>query len=168
MRETGLSSKSLRLKAKLPAAPGVYALVIIVPSEIALKTRGFESKLEPGCYVYIGSARGPGGLAARISRHLRLNKRIKWHIDHLTTKTAVIRYVVFSLNISTECPLTPQLELLGFKHNIKGFGNTDCRARCTSHLLRFEGGIDECIIYVVEAFKRAGFKPHILAPDASN
>ncbi|MEM1509811.1 MAG: GIY-YIG nuclease family protein [Thermofilaceae archaeon] len=155
--------KSSRLKVELPVVPGVYALVIIVLNEIELKTRRFELRLRPGCYVYIGSARGPGGLAARISRHLKLNKKVRWHIDHLTTKSVAIHYIVFSFNISTECPLTPQLELLGFKHCVKGFGNTDCKARCTSHLLRFDGGIDECVMYVAEAFKQAGFEPHILA-----
>ncbi len=163
-----LNSKSLRLGAKLPVAPGVYALVIAVPSEIELRVHGLRSKLEPGCYVYIGSARGPGGLAARVSRHLRSSKRVRWHIDHLTTKAVTIRYVVFSLAMSVECPLTPQLEMLGFKHPVKGFGNADCKARCISHLLLFEGGVDECVTYVAEAFRGAGFEPRVLALDASN
>lgn len=163
-----MSSKSLRLGVKLPVAPGVYALVMAVPSEIEVRVRGLRSKLEPGCYVYIGSARGPGGLAARVSRHLRPSKKVRWHIDHLTTKAAAIRYVVFSLSTSAECLLTPQLEMLGFKHSVKGFGNTDCRARCTSHLLRFEKGVEECVTYVSEAFRRAGFEPRVLALGASN
>ena len=35
-----------------------------------------------GSYIYVGSAWGPGGLAARIGRHLRGNKTSRWHIDY--------------------------------------------------------------------------------------
>jgi len=36
-----------------------------------------------GWYAYVGSAYGPGGLAARISRHLRPSKPSHWHLDYL-------------------------------------------------------------------------------------
>ena len=37
----------------------------------------------PGWYVYIGSAFGPGGITARVTRHARAAKRLHWHIDYL-------------------------------------------------------------------------------------
>ena len=40
--------------------------------------------LAPGCYVYAGSARGPGGIRARVRRHLRPDKTPHWHIDQVT------------------------------------------------------------------------------------
>jgi Uri superfamily endonuclease len=40
--------------------------------------------LVPGRYIYAGSAYGPGGLKARVSRHMRRAKRSQWHIDQLT------------------------------------------------------------------------------------
>jgi Uri superfamily endonuclease len=40
--------------------------------------------LAAGRYFYCGSAKGPGGLQARIARHMRHGKAIRWHIDNLT------------------------------------------------------------------------------------
>ncbi len=45
----------------------------------ALPLRHFRK----GYYCYVGSAKGPGGIEARIERHMRENKRIRWHIDYL-------------------------------------------------------------------------------------
>lgn len=40
--------------------------------------------LAPGCYLYIGSAFGPGGLRARLAHHQRREKpRPHWHFDYL-------------------------------------------------------------------------------------
>jgi Uri superfamily endonuclease len=44
----------------------------------------------PGFYAYTGSAFGPGGLRARIGRHLSSTPVIHWHIDYLQQKTAVV------------------------------------------------------------------------------
>lgn len=40
-------------------------------------------RLQPGVYAYVGSAFGPGGLQARVGRHLKLVKRPRWHIDYV-------------------------------------------------------------------------------------
>ena len=42
-----------------------------------------EVSLEPGWYLYVGSARRH--LEARLRRHLRPEKRRRWHIDYLLT-----------------------------------------------------------------------------------
>jgi Uri superfamily endonuclease len=36
-----------------------------------------------GYYVYIGSAFGPGGLQARVRRHLKAVSCLHWHIDYV-------------------------------------------------------------------------------------
>ncbi|MGC9523845.1 MAG: GIY-YIG nuclease family protein, partial [Anaerolineae bacterium] len=36
-----------------------------------------------GTYLYVGSAWGPGGLRARLSRHLRGSPKVRWHVDYL-------------------------------------------------------------------------------------
>jgi len=43
--------------------------------------------LPHGYYVYVGSALG--GLASRLRRHLRSEKRLHWHIDYLLRQAAV-------------------------------------------------------------------------------
>jgi len=36
-----------------------------------------------GWYVYVGSALGPGGLAAKVGRHLGGRKMCRWHTAYL-------------------------------------------------------------------------------------
>ena len=75
-----------------------------------------------GYYFYVGS----GGIA-RISRHLRKEKKIKWHIDYLLRKARVIDVI---LSRHSECNTARLLD----RHFacIKGFGCSDCH--CKSHL----------------------------------
>ncbi len=41
-----------------------------------------ERRFAGGCYVYAGSAFGPGGLRARVRRHWS-GGRARWHVDYL-------------------------------------------------------------------------------------
>lgn len=40
-------------------------------------------RLEPGFYLYVGSAFGSGGVRGRLRHHLRPTPRPHWHIDYL-------------------------------------------------------------------------------------
>ena len=40
-------------------------------------------ELQAGTWLYVGSARGPGGLAARVGRHWRDGVPKHWHMDYL-------------------------------------------------------------------------------------
>ena len=72
-----------RLAAVEPA-PGTYVLVLKLPRAATLTVGKLgEHTLPGGWYAYVGSARGPGGLRARIGHHLRLPGRCHWHIDYL-------------------------------------------------------------------------------------
>jgi len=64
--------------------PGVYVLVARLGEPVDLVIAGRRLRLPGGVYVYVGSARGPGGLAARLRRHLcGRRRRLWWHIDRL-------------------------------------------------------------------------------------
>jgi histidyl-tRNA synthetase len=115
--------------AEIPALPGAYLLLIELAAPIAL-VRPTRAILQPGRYLYAGSAYGPGGLNARISRHMRCDKRKGWHVDQLTTSAAVLGAWV--LPHGNECDLIEQQPELPVP--IVRFGNSDCR-RCRSHLL---------------------------------
>lgn len=108
--------------AALPAIKGAYVLVI----DIALPVAG----LPPGRYLYCGSARGPGGIRARVSRHMRRGKTLRWHVDRLTEAGQVLGAWVFA--DGDECALVRQLSYLPAP--LPGFGSSDCTA-CVSHLL---------------------------------
>jgi len=97
-------------------------------------------RLDPGHYVYLGSARGPGGLRARVGRHLRLDKARRWHVDHLTARAPITRVV--GRPGRSECALVRALlahPLVAAP--VRGFGSSDCRA-CPAHLLSLPAGLD--------------------------
>jgi Uri superfamily endonuclease len=65
---------------------GSYLLVFQLPNEIRQLQVGRLGCFDfaPGYYLYIGSAFGSGGLAARLRHHARCDKpRPHWHIDYL-------------------------------------------------------------------------------------
>lgn len=74
----------------LPKEPGSYILILQCrrPQSITVGKRG-ELQLQPGWYLYVGSARGPGGLRARVGRHLRKDKTRRWHIDYLRSEVDI-------------------------------------------------------------------------------
>lgn len=117
--------------------PGTYALLLepARPGEVKIGARG-ALELEPGRYVYVGSAFGPGGLAARIGRHLEHPATRHWHIDHLLDAVEIVevRY--------TRDPEKREEEWARFFRSapgarvpMRGFGAGDCG--CEGHLVHF-------------------------------
>ena len=118
-----------------PADSGIYLLAIHLTQALAI-THPEPATLAPGVYLYAGSARGPGGLRARLRRHLATDKKCRWHIDQLTTK-ATERFALGWLT-GTECDLIRALDgQARIQHPIRGFGSSDCK-ECISHMLRLE------------------------------
>ncbi len=79
-----------------PAEPGDYVLVWWLAEtwpDVPVGRLGTVD-LAHGTWVYVGSARGPGGLRARIARHQRPDKPRHWHIDHLTAVLPKPRVIV--------------------------------------------------------------------------
>ncbi len=116
--------------AAAPSTPGSYVLVVDLPVGLAVTIAGkYAGTLLPGRYLYCGSAKGPGGLRARLARHMRRDKALRWHVDQLTTAGAVRGAWVFPGG--DECHLARCLSQLPAP--IAGFGSSDC-SRCRSHL----------------------------------
>lgn len=111
-------------------------LVVSVNQDTLVSSRSRRWRLPRASYLYVGSAGGPGGLAARISRHLRRDKKPFWHIDYLTINNVVeVEAIVFSTRsygVSVEARLSECLLSKGLKP-IEGFGSSDDK-RATSHL----------------------------------
>lgn len=114
-----------------PIAPGAYLLLLTMAAPVSIVLPGRAPvTLPPGRYLYAGSARGPGGVRARLARHMRTDKRPHWHIDQLTCTAAVDGAWV--LPGGEECAIVAALSHL--RAPIAGFGSSDCRT-CISHLL---------------------------------
>ncbi len=123
---------------------GVYMLIIEVIKPITLMINRRKYLLDKTHLIYVGSACGPGGLSARISRHLRKDKKIHWHIDQITS--------LDHARIKAICllPLAPSIYesiISGFLADVLDyvprFGSTD-KPRDKSHLF-ICGTMGECI-----------------------
>jgi Uri superfamily endonuclease len=126
-----------------PSEPGVYALLLelATPHTFAAGRLGLIT-LPAGGYAYVGSARGPGGLRGRLARHLRPEKRLHWHIDALTQRVAVAQVCWEAASEPLECRwVQTLLRLPGATAPAPGFGSSDCRAGCPSHLIRLPDGL---------------------------
>ena len=89
-----------------------------------------------GWYAYSGGARGPGGLAARISRHLRSPKSLHWHVDYLRVCAHPVTAWLVTGTQKRECDWAKSLARLpGASVPIPRFGASDCC--CPTHLIHF-------------------------------
>lgn len=119
----------------IPAVGGAYIVFLKCSSVKNIRVGSLGTiKTREGFYAYCGSACGPGGLRARLSRHLKTGKKCRWHIDYIRRHMKA-EGVVFSTGM-TEHELAEKLALLGGVIPMKGFGSSDCS--CAAHLYFFE------------------------------
>lgn len=122
---------------------GIYTLIISLSKDLDLNIGRIGLRDFPkGYYTYTGSAMGKGKapLKKRILRHVRKEKRRHWHIDYLlaSQSTHVIAVVAAQTNKRLECAVNQQLKETGKATTpVRGFGASDCKENCTSHLLFF-------------------------------
>lgn len=117
--------------------PGTYALVLqSLGSTIIQIGQWGHLNIKPGYYIYIGSAFGPGGVQARVSRHFRKVKSKHWHIDYLREHVNPI-FAWYSYEPSNLEHKWAQV-LLKMKDTspVKGFGCSDCK--CYTHLFALD------------------------------
>ncbi|MCP5154169.1 MAG: GIY-YIG nuclease family protein [Ectothiorhodospiraceae bacterium] len=88
--------------------------------------------LRRGYYVYIGSAFGPGGVRARLSRHWHGGAVRRWHVDYLRAATIPVAAWCSYASIRLEHRWACALETAGRFVPIAGFGCSDCD--CRTHL----------------------------------
>jgi len=118
----------MRHQGAMPAAIS-YQLRIDVERPIRIGVGRLGRFLFPaGRYVYTGSAKR--NLDQRIARHLRKEKKLRWHIDWLLSASGV-KIVAVKRSREAECILNQ--EVIGVVV-VPGFGASDCRRGCGSHL----------------------------------
>ena len=113
---------------------GIYILEIYACEEFQIHVKKFKDiSIPKGYHYYIGSAQK--NLSQRIERHFRKEKKIHWHIDHLTSDENIKlanAYVIY------DAPKNMEEEIANdfpdnFKSKIllKGFGNSDTKGTIT-------------------------------------
>ena len=112
---------------------GIYALIMALDHDATLTVgRLGEFSFSSGYYLYVGSAQR--GLRARINRHLRREKALRWHIDYLRKQADIVEIWWSASQDSREClwykaaSRLPQAKVF-----VTRFGSSDCR--CPAHLL---------------------------------
>ncbi len=123
---------------RLERRKGTYALFITLTEDTELGVGSLGNILfGAGEYCYAGSAMN--GLEQRICRHLSHEKKMRWHIDRLTTVASKIEaYGSEYPGSVAECGIADAAASLGFVPVARGFGSSDCR--CFSHLLSVPDG----------------------------
>jgi len=122
----------------LQPCPGTYFLILFSSTEAMTRVGRLGSlRLQPGYYVYVGSALGSGGVRGRLAHHLRPAKHPHWHIDYIRMKTT-IETVWFCYNRKSREHVWAQrfAAMPGASVAMVGFGASDCG--CESHLFYFE------------------------------
>jgi len=102
---------------------GSYLLFINVPKNIEVNSKRSRWIIEPGLYVYIGSAMAT--LTGRVKRHLTEKKKKHWHIDFLTSKSRIILAILLPSKSKKEEEISRFVNRFGTP--ISGFGSTDCK-----------------------------------------
>lgn len=122
------------VKPRIPGRPFLsYQLILSVNKQITLQVgRLGRFKFPVGTYVYTGSARR--NMGKRIERHHRKSKPLRWHIDYLLRHPSV---EILHVRHSRKKECTLNRETPG-EITVKGFGSSDCRGGCGSHL-KYQG-----------------------------
>lgn len=126
----------MTITGNLAGCAGTYVLVAVLARPASLRAGRLGRRVLPqGWYLYVGSALGPGGIAARCGRHARKDKKLRWHVDHLLT-VARLREIWYRCGTAREehcwagaLDADPSTAVAW-----PGFGASDCH--CPSHLWR--------------------------------
>ncbi len=118
-------------------APGSYLLRfdLTEPSTVEVGALGAVT-FAAGSHYYAGSAFGPGGVAARVARHVHGRGRPHWHVDRLRALAAVREVWYSHAPVNLEHAWSQALLALpGARPGARRFGASDCR--CPGHLVHF-------------------------------
>ena len=132
----------------LPRTPGTYIFIgrLTTLGEFTVGRLG-RIAFPAGDYAYVGSALGPGGIAARVGHHLLVSCRPRWHLDFLRPHLIPVAVWFTTEKYSLEHEWAAALQgIRGASIPCRGFGSSDCR--CPSHLIQFRR------MPTVETFRR--------------
>ena len=119
--------------ASLASEKGTYILVLEVSRNFRATVGRLGSfNFSKGCYFYVGSAFGNGGIRSRLLHHMNQDTVPHWHMDYFK-KGAKLKQILFSL--STDRLEHQWAEILsgikGLAPAVRGFGSSDCA--CPTH-----------------------------------
>ena len=109
---------------------GVYVAVFLLDRPRRIAVGGLGSwPFAAGVYLYVGSAQR--GLSARLARHGRRRKPLRWHVDYLSRPARMLGAIVAPGPKAAECRLAAALARR-YPRPVPQFGSSD--GRCGGHL----------------------------------
>lgn len=125
----------ISIVSQLRKIKGTYSLIVFLARGQAIRIGALGVfKFPRGYYLYIGSAMN--GLAVRLARHLRADKKKFWHIDYLLEHARIQRIWGVADDIRYECLWAQAaLAMPGARIVAPRFGASDCN--CATHLIYF-------------------------------
>jgi len=118
---------------------GTYTLLIRCKSSASVTFGKLgASKLRRGYLLYTGSAlgRGRSAIENRIGRHASRPKRVRWHVDYLTSRAEFdVKAAVFlNSRKRLECAINRSINNeMSVKPILPRLGSSDCN--CNAHML---------------------------------
>ncbi|MBF0444214.1 MAG: GIY-YIG nuclease family protein [Magnetococcales bacterium] len=108
--------------------------------------------IKAGSYLYVGSAKK--SWEKRVGRHLKKEKKMRWHIDYLLTTAGTSVSEVWINHDNCECDTAKAISNLKNSMIIaKKIGSSDCH--CPTHFFALQNGF-KC---VRELLDKMGFAP---------
>jgi Uri superfamily endonuclease len=137
-----MEAKNKRLSPPPARGGGAYVLHLTVRSTVTVCAGAIGAiTLPSGHYVYVGSARK--SIESRVARHRRLARtktgKLHWHIDYLLIHPRIELVDEEAFAGYGECDIAQRVaSLKGASVPVPGFGASDCRSGCGTHLFRVE------------------------------
>ena len=140
---------------------GTYTLILHCRRSFRVKVGSLGyADVGKGYCLYTGSALGRGSvsLEGRLKRHFRASKKLKWHVDYLTSHPLCdVDSVVYLKSVAhLECKINRGiLQRLDVQPLLPHAGSSDCN--CKAHLLKVRvstgaQGIKRSLTQIYEAF----------------
>lgn len=109
---------------------GIYISIFYLPKTANITVGKLGAfNFREGFYFYIGSAQR--NLSARLERHSKKKKPLRWHIDYLSIKAEMLGAITILGTREFECQLAKKLGSM-YEVAVPDFGASDCR--CGGHL----------------------------------
>lgn len=121
---------------------GTYTLLIVCkePFRVMIGRLGYAN-IDAGYFLYTGSALGVGAqsLEGRLKRHCQRSKKIRWHVDYLTSNPHCrINTAVWLVSPRRrECAINQAVSRqFNAKPLLPRAGSSDCK--CDAHLMKIQ------------------------------
>ncbi len=136
---------------------GSYILIIKVEKDLNNVKIGKLGNLsfKKGFYCYVGSAFGKYiTIEKRISRHLRKDKKLRWHIDYLLSNkyAKIVEIIKIPSDHKIEEEISKFVQSYA-DYTIKGFGSTDCRVKGNLHYFLGKDKLEKLIQALSKSYK---------------